>query len=835
MLPSGTTHDLCASGTKPVVLAGIQKIWEIRMLVTRTLGLMLCVATSGLGGIVVTRSSDGIRYMESAAVLINGKDKAISVGNEPKITAAAKNLIAVPLKGVLIKDTEAHALCLFDSVGKRYLVPQPVPKKGALEVAALWSGAKITSKKTASDKSPEEIPLDSFVAFLPGGVEDLAKLAADEGRLALIGGKSGYFPVQMELISSAVRSYGSEPAMAEIEKYVEGSMRGCSDQFETGTAGVDVLQRGLQFATLSEAAYPKSERQQTLRASLRTRKSWMDRKQAVLKAMSAARQWDAFLLAYAGIERYAWSLPEIVRQHQAALHASLVQHTAAGDERKQANEHYAAWREFRTASQRKPSDRDTQAKAAAAWAEYAAQYAVEHQRERAQLSVGERTTRDTELRMALLNKTDNKLDDALRHVDAAAKIDPASVDVLYTRADILSARGETARALKALDDYDLRAATEDEQKKGLALRADLQHQLEKLSDRKNQMRKDWEAMNFTATRVHAIEALRTKEDDADLLYYAGLASLATRRPKDGGEYLRRYLLYSDTLDADPAGREDVRRLISMIREGSPEEAGEPNWFSGKKLPDGVYYCPVSLAFQARVDRITTSSKLTLDFNWDGDRLKSIAYSVEKNAKISAPKPLYFTYAEGFPQLYSATPEKPAPAATDPDTVVRQSAAVLENNPYVDPFVVKQLTGKDIGVVFSGDRFFSPFTWDKLYHFRVSYDEAGRIRTARLLRENGAGEDSLLLECDWDGNRLRAIRGYEIPNGDENARAKVYERVLTYQEQKLVSEEIRERGNTRHIKYSYSGDDLASAEWDHDSDGNYRKITFASPQASRRRK
>ena len=37
--------------------------------------------------------------------------------------------------------------------------------------------------------------------------------------------------------------------------------------------------------------------------------------------------------------------------------------------------------------------------------------------------------------------------------------------------------------------------------------------------------------------------------------------------------------------------------------------GEANWFSGVKLPKGLFYCPISLAFQPHIDHIDASNKL----------------------------------------------------------------------------------------------------------------------------------------------------------------------------------------------------------------------------------
>src|SRR5262249_13026973 len=134
-----------------------------------------------------------------------------------------------------------------------------------------------------------------------------------------------------------------------------------------------------------------------------------------------------------------------------------------------------------------------------------------------------------------------------------------------------------------------------------------------LEDTKVQIQKAWNEQRFHRIQSLAKEGLRGKDDDGDLLYQAGLASLSIRDVKQGREMLTHYLDVTNTLDADEAQRGRVRTVLATITESSSKDQGDLNWMSGKRLGKGIYYNPVSLAFQPRVDRVDASNKLKLAF------------------------------------------------------------------------------------------------------------------------------------------------------------------------------------------------------------------------------
>jgi hypothetical protein len=800
--------------------------------------LILLLAGFAQAGILISRSESGLVFSEAAVITVNGKDRVLSLGAQPKIAGPVGRLAAFRLGGALLKDGDAATMAAYEAGGDvTYLLPQGAPKDAAGEPGAIWRTAKIAYRKSPSDKAPAEVSTAAFVAFLPAGAEALAKLCMDSRALELIGGKGKAFAAQVELISAAVKTYASNPAMGAVERYVEEAMRQRHSAFESGAAGVDALEEGLRYAALSLETYPAQPEQERLRKSLAQRKEWLDRRVAILRAFEAAGHWDAFLLGYRDFEKYQSSFPEMAEKHGQALKESLQLHRAAARERMAEGEHRAAWRAIRLASARQPSDTGLQKELSVAWTEYSRRNAVDKQSRRKQLNVGQREAITQALHFATRYKEQNKLEDALKSVGEAEAIDPESLPALLKKAEVLGAMRETQKALATLDEYDLRAVDEERQP-AVQLRNELLFQLvTHLRDSKRELEKAWSEGNYHRARALAAEGLRAREDDPDLLYYAGTASLATRQPKDSRLFLARYLDVSNTLDANPERRAAVRRLLSGIADAAPpEQEGEANWLSGMKLPPNVYYCPISLAFQPRIDRIEASNKLKTTFEWDGGRLKSIVPVFERNERVSGEKKIAFTYSPQAPQVASLTYEdEPVPSGATPDEAYQRSSMVILNNPYIDPNAVAMLTGKNLAVGVAGNQFFHPFVWEKIHYFQFVYDENGRVKQARQLPDRNAAPGDLLLEFDWNGMQLSAIRGYRAPAAGGGRQVQIYERSLQYQGGRLLGEEIRAEGKTSRIKYIYSGDKPATAECDKDTtlDGRSREVAFQAMRAQAR--
>ena len=140
--------------------------------------------------------------------------------------------------------------------------------------------------------------------------------------------------------------------------------------------------------------------------------------------------------------------------------------------------------------------------------------------------------------------------------------------------------------------------------------------------------------------------------------------------------------------------------------------------------------------------------------------------------------------------------------------------------------IQRLTGKNISLGIAGNRFFNPYVWEKLYYFRMTYDGEGRVVRAQELSGPKGSPTELVLEIQWNGMQLEAIRGFQ-------AKAKIYERTMQYQDGKLVAEDVQAVGKGVHIKYTYLGNRLTTAESSNDPsvDNRSRKIAFAANSAS----
>jgi hypothetical protein len=787
--------------------------------------LLLLVATSLQAGILISRSGQGLQFAEAAAVSINGKDKALSIGGQPRI--APGKLPSVRLGGTLLKDADSRAIGVWEEGTLGFLIPDGL-KNPSGDAGPLWQAARITYKKTEKDKVATDVPPASFVAFLPGGVEELARTCTDQAALQVLGGKGKAFAAQVELFAATVKSFNGNPAIAPLQKYLELAMRQPYEQFESGTVGVDVLDRGLKYAALSAEVYPQAPEQQKLRDALKHQRDWVDRKMAVLRAFGAGEEWDAFLLADRDFEKYQQAFPEMAAKQNQALKQSLQLHTRAGNERFGENEFGAAFREYRLASLRQPANSELQTKVSLAWAEYSRRVAVDRQAQRKQLSPGQVNEIDKDLLFATRYKEQNKLDDALKSVAQAELVDPENLRVLLKKAEILGAMHEISSALAVLDQYDLRAI-EEERKPANQLRSELLFQVtSNLKDLKVEMQKSWADSSYNRVHNLALQGLRAKDDDADLLYYAGMSSLVTRNPEDGRKYLSRYLDVSNTLDANSDQRVAVRRVLSGIGAPAPRPTqGSLNWMSGARLPENVYYCPISLAFQPKIERIDASNKLKVTFEWDGDKLRSITPVFDKNEHVSEEKKISFAYEDKVPQVAVVAYENDAKtvAGADPDEALKKASLVLLNSPYADPVAVAKLTGQNITLAVAGNRFFLPFVWDKIHYFRLAYDATGRVGTAREISGPHGTPGDTLLEFHWDGLQLQSIEAYQMSG--EKRGAKFYERTMEYQGGRLVGETVESGGKPSRIKYTYNGAKLVSANCDKDMtlDGRSRQVMF----------
>jgi hypothetical protein len=786
--------------------------------------LLLLALARANAGIVVTQTEKGFSFSDAVAISVNGKDKVLSIGADPK--AVAGKYPNVKLGEPMFRDHATSFFALRGEGSVNYIIPEGLAKGTQPDLAADWSSARIAAK--ASDKTTSDIPAATFVAFLPGGLQELVSLAKSEQDVRFIDSSDKAFATQLSLIAAIATAYPNQAESAPLQRYVEWAMRSRYEAVKNGSANVEVLDQALQYADISKAVYPTVAEQAMLRGQVAQLKSYLDRKVAVMRALAAGHAWDEFIISSSDFDQYEKSFPDLVPIRTQALKSSLDLHRKEGEELLTEHDYGGAYKQFRLASTRQPSDKLLQQRVVSSRASYSREFAIDNQNQRKQLDVGQREILNQSVQFANSYKNENKLDLALKSITDAENVDPDSLPMLLKKAEILGARSQFAEAFEALDRYDLHAVDE-EREKSSALRNDLLFkQKSTLEDVKEQMQKALADGQYVKVHELAMKGLSASDNDPDLLFQAATASIVSRDTQKSQDLFRRYLAITNTLDANPEQRARVRTLLAGSAAATAEGTGERNWLSGKKLPSNVFYCPISLAFQPKVDHIDASGKMKVGYEWSGDQLVSITPTFEKVDKNTGEKRISFVYNPKFPQVLVASEGdvmRPALSAADPDDVLKHSSLIVLNNPYIDPDAVQKLTGKNVSLGISGNSFFQPFVWDRIHYFQFTYDSSGRVAHAVELAGPNGAPSGITLDFDWQGQQLEAIHGFR--GADPAHRSKIYDRSLEYQGGQLVSEEISASGKRSHIKYTYNGSRPASAQCTTDTtlDDRSRQVTF----------
>ena len=168
---------------------------------TRLTGVLLaclCFGETAHAGILVFRTEKGLQFTDAAAITVNGKDKAASLGSQSAIGTPVSKLPSAKLAGTLLRDADVGALLEYDPGRLNYLAPEGLPKNSPSDLPGIWKVSKIAYKAAENSKATTDVE-GEFVAFLPAGADDLATLCMDPQALQLIGGKGKGFQMQVDL------------------------------------------------------------------------------------------------------------------------------------------------------------------------------------------------------------------------------------------------------------------------------------------------------------------------------------------------------------------------------------------------------------------------------------------------------------------------------------------------------------------------------------------------------------------------------------------------------------------------------------------------------------
>jgi len=708
--------------------------------------------------------------------------------------------------------------------------PEGLSVKSASSYAALWDSAQITMQRDRSAKSATPIRAADLFAIVPGGDrnEAVADFLLDESNFRGLGEKSAEaaFDERMSLLEDVGPKLTGAPD-ARVRGMLLTEMRTADQKLSSGIAHYSDLEHGLKFVRVSQKTFPNDPDQTKARAALSDRKVWLDRRVAILKALGAGELWDAFLDKYAEFERWDNSFPELRQLRERAFNESKAEHLAKGNRLLEQRQYDPALRELKIAQLRSPGDKEI-----ASTIELAT---IKRDTTKPPPPPPDPNSPEQIQIMRHIRSAEQFIDAKQPNLKAAEdeilqaeQLNKDSPNILLARARLLRATGQWLKALDMVGQYERRVGKEEWTPAEL-LRGEIVPELRTAKDStKAAILKAEAEGDYPAAFAAAKAGLALDVNDPDFLLHGGLVGAIVRKNSDAEQLLNKYLRLSQGPGSDTAQHDKVYNALRQVKETVAEPAdGVPNWFSGYKLPTGVFYCPISLAFNARVSEVRGSRKQTTTFTWSGDLLQKITvdsdqpgerpfsayfdyYSNPRSVRRVSSEPLTATAAaQGAPRL---TPEGPVGAGIGVYTA-------MLNLPQVDPLMVEKLTGKHTAAIVAGNPYFHPFVWDGIYLFMVEYDNQGRVTSARQVPTGSAARADLHnFEFRWDGLNLKEIN--ERGSGS-------YSRTMTYRDGRLISEAISYGNAHPKIEYKYKGDHLVEADCSNDPslDGRSRHVQF----------
>ena len=817
---------------RPVTLMKIKTIRSAAIIIA-SLGFSTTLR-AGTVVIVSRPGASGWQFHEAEKIAINGRNKIrlVSTG-KPDIAEEEYKRLPVEVIGTAPLRIHRGGYLVHRSQNTWVpALPDGISIKGSMTAASIWSSARIQVTDDKGSKGSEMATADIF-AFLPGSATDEAVVdfLTQESNFTGVGemDSAAAFEERMSLLV-AVAGMATGPASDKLKTILLSAMDTAIQRSNGGIAKYADIEDGLRFAAVSERAFPTDARQKTARDQLRQKKAWLEQRIAILKAFSAAEQWDAFVDKYGDFERFDNSFEDIRKIREMAFRQSAYQHLTEGKRLEQEKQYTPALREIKLALLRNPNDREA--------ADFAETVRIEEARSHAdgrkEAPVDPKSPLQTQLNRHLTFAeqyiAENKFAEAESEIADAEKLDKDSSRVLLTRAKLLQGRKELVKALEVLDAYDRVVSADDQVKIGGDLRDRILFDIRPSRERfKAQIAKANNDGDYVEALNLARAGLQLDPGDVDFLYFTGLSSAVLRKETDGQNYLRQYLKYSESLLSDAKRRAEVVNLLPEIIAPPKEPQGVPNWFSGYNSPPGLFYCPISLMPNAHVSEIRSSRKETATFQWSGANLVSVrTVALEPESSDVSVRFDYYREGKGVRRV-STEPfgdEKPEAQTVNltADGAVGPGKGIyvaLFSNPVVNPYMVEHLTGKRVATLVAGNPYFHPFVWSGVHVFLAEYDSQGRVRSAKEIRQKDSGQR--VLDFAWDGNRLMSVTERATQPGTPGN----YRREMHYEGNRLTGEVIHFQGKDSRIDYKYNGDRLIEAECSNDPsiDGRSRKVTF----------
>jgi tetratricopeptide (TPR) repeat protein len=782
---------------------------------------------------VGTRSSDGVISFQAVEDFLVNANKKIKLLPETKGDVdpnTVKKLPKIEIRqaGILKNDGSGRLVRLNNKgLPPEVVLPEDFSLKTPRKAAEVPDRLPLTLVHSKKAKQSDALAPESFYVLLNGATPDgavLEFLSADWAFSSL--------DEQLRAMQGFVASFPSSPSTEEFRSLLQQRLTTGLTAFEDGGPYKDLLLLK-RFGELGRKAFPKEAPLKTLADRIDARISFVDDKLKLLNSLALLGAWDTFLDQYLDFERYQWSFPNIVELRQEALEESTRLHARRARAYALREDHEMASREAALAQVRDPQNKEIDQLLEAEKLQASRAEASRSASSRQSLAKG--SEQEVRFQRALYNAEraiqDKDFKKAEEAIQEAQRENPDSPAVLLAQARLLAGGGQLAEALPLLDRYDRLVADATERTKGGDVRNLVLYDLRKRKeDDKKEIESLMKAGDYSKLGELMKSALKMDPGDLDFLFNGGLVAGVLRDTATAQQLLTKYLDRSNSLEGDLKRRDRawrIRNAVSELKARQEPGEGSRNWFSGRKLPEGVFYCPESLAFQIPIDTVSVNKMLTMSFGWNKGRLEQIQTSFDdpKAFRIyralptpGAPAPeaepgtgedlgkFYFKYAAegGFLLAAQTNPIPKAAEAREFRARVDRRASpirmldddgqpevVLPGNPYVDIRVLKLLEGS-LGTTIAGNSFFNPFLWDGVHYFMVDYDEAGRAETAQEWNADN------LVRFKWDGQRLTEIQAFR-----KGSVAPYYRRTINYSGPMIIGEEFSVNGKSGRIRYSYS--------------------------------
>ncbi len=784
--------------------------------------------------LVGQKSADGqFSFLAGDELLINQNRKIKLADNDRAVSAGkAKTLerIEISQAGVLRGDGKGG---VFRGSGesRQRVLPEGFASKEGFNVSTLDVELTLTVVKDKKSKNVAEVPAKLFYVYIPDVEPDHAAK-----QFVMNAENFSSFDEQLSAISGFVRSFSNSSATQELRTALHSELENAVNKYDAGASYQSLLD-AKKLSMLATSAFASDQAITKDAAQVEERVRSTTASVRLLQGLAGLGDWEAFLTAYEKIEIHQDSFPDLQRLHREALEEQTRAECVRGRALVLRHKDSEATQDFGNALQMDPKNGEIEKQMQAA--RMLAAQAEAKKNAGSWKRLPKDSPEERLFRQALYNADraiqDHDYGKAREAIQQAERQNAEAPEILLVKASLLASGEQIAGAIPLLDRYESLVTDPSDREKGDTVRNQVGYELRK---KKETSAHDIESFlskgELTSLYTASISALKVDPTEPTFLYAAALSASILRKNDEAKTYAVSYLKYSDNLASDEAARNQARKLLSALQTTpAMETKGTPNWFSGRKVPAGAYYCPASLAFQGPIQSVG-GFKFRMDYTWEQNHLSKIRstfedekgrqdyYALVSMAPGGQDKKVANADLGSFSFVYGKSPAGvrsvfagDIPNGTKVDDEVRlvkkedgsfqlvsssgTPEVVLENDPSLNTQLVQQVLGP-VTTVISGNSFFNPFIWDGVHYFTVSYDSRGRISTAKEWNSDN------LVRFSWDNDRLTQIAAFRGKEGEP-----FYNRAISYSGENIASEEYSSGGRNGHIKYSYSKDHLASAK------------------------